>query len=127
MKKMNSYKNVQQSVCLDSRTVHSKITILIIHDESCTMDHLFTEMIFSHYRQRRSPGIRSSSAVFSPNSHEQHPSFPTCDLTLIYNLSCSFCILGFGEVSQFNYLKMLWICMFICTAQNDLLLFVQCF
>lgn len=75
MKKMNSYKNVQQnsrcsdadaSVCLDSRTVHSKITILIIHDESCTVDHLFIEMIFSHYRQRRSPGIQSSSAVFFP-------------------------------------------------------------
>lgn len=79
---------------------------------------------YFHNRQRRSPGIQSSSAVFSPSSHEQHPSFPTCDLSLIYNLSCSFCILGFGEVSQFNYLKMLWICMFIHTAQNDLLLFV---
>lgn len=65
------------------------------------------------------------------------PSFP-CDLTLIYitfkvtpipcfSLSCYFCIPGLGEVSQFNYLKMSWICMFICTAQSDLPLFVQCF
>lgn len=63
---------------------------------------------------------------------------PTCDLTLIYitfkvtpipclSLSCYFCILGFGEGSPLNYLKVLWIGMFICTAQNDLPLFVQCF
>lgn len=57
---------------------------------------LYSLSWYFHARQRRSPGIQISSAVFfSPSSHEQHPSFPTCDLTLIYNLSRSFCILGF--------------------------------
>lgn len=81
-------------------TIHSKMYIIIIHDNSCTMDPLFPH-------QRELTGNIKLSAGFSPSSHEQHPSFCTCDLTLIYNLSCSFCILGFGEVSQFNYLKML--------------------
>lgn len=84
---------------------------------------LYSLRLCFHTRQRRSLGIKSSSAVFSPSSQEQHPSFPTCDLTLIYNLSCFFASWGlerypcsiisncYGYACLFALLRMIYYCL----------------
>lgn len=55
-------------VSLDSWTVHSKITILIIHGYSCALDPLFTEMIFPHQTEEVTGDSKLFCSIFSQQS-----------------------------------------------------------
>lgn len=101
---------------------YSKITI---HDNSCTMDPLFTEIMFPHQTEE----VTGDSKLFCSISPQQSwtASFfpymwPHTDLQFIMLVL----YLGVWSGIPVQLSQMLWICMFICTVICKMIYYCLC-